>query len=201
MAQSSFGEMGIAVKVYGSMPRKNIMSSNVLISGLVRNGDLEGVRKLFDEMRERNVESWNGMIAGLVREGRFEEGLGLFVEVIGEGFSPDRFSLGSVVSGCAGLEGLGIGRQVHSYDGDRIMAALWLSLDYIHCRSGFAQPSICSFLAWMGRRIRQVVATYAFRTWLVVSWGQDGICISSVQFSSLSAMGRLLGILFWEENA
>lgn len=122
---AKFGEMGIAVKVYGSMPRKNIMSSNVLVSGLVRNGDSEGARKLFDEMPERNVESWNGMIAGLVREGRFEEGLGLFVEMIGEGFWPDGFSLGSVVSGCAGLEGLGIGRQVHSY---AIKTALDVSL-------------------------------------------------------------------------
>ncbi|GAB2255347.1 hypothetical protein Droror1_Dr00009125 [Drosera rotundifolia] len=112
MAQSSFGEIGIAVKVYGSMPRKNIMSSNVLVSGLLRNGDLRVHGSC-------STKCLNGMIAGLVREGRFEEGLGLFVEMIGEGFSPDGFSLGSLVSGWAGLEGLGIGRQVHSYDGDR----------------------------------------------------------------------------------
>ncbi|GAB2213950.1 hypothetical protein Drorol1_Dr00018278 [Drosera rotundifolia] len=72
---AKFEEMGIVVKVYGSIPRKNIMSSNVLVSKLVRNGDLEGARKLFDEMPERNIELWNGMIVGLVREGRFEEGL------------------------------------------------------------------------------------------------------------------------------
>ncbi|GAB2227309.1 hypothetical protein Drorol1_Dr00009125, partial [Drosera rotundifolia] len=86
----------------------------------IQNGDLRLVRN--GDLRVHgscSTKCLNGMIAGLVREGRFEEGLGLFVEMIGEGFSPDGFSLGSLVSGWAGLEGLGIGRQVHSYDGDR----------------------------------------------------------------------------------
>ncbi|GAB2219802.1 hypothetical protein Droror1_Dr00007439 [Drosera rotundifolia] len=37
-----------------------VVCSNVLVSGLVRDGDLEGARKLFDEMLKRNFESWIG---------------------------------------------------------------------------------------------------------------------------------------------
>ncbi|GMP67596.1 hypothetical protein CsSME_00027530 [Camellia sinensis var. sinensis] len=45
------------------MPRKNIMSCNILIGGFIQNGDLESARQVFDEMPERNVATWNAMVA------------------------------------------------------------------------------------------------------------------------------------------
>ncbi|KAG6525554.1 pentatricopeptide repeat-containing protein At2g41080-like [Zingiber officinale] len=55
------------------------MSFNILIGGLIHNGDINATRKLFDEMPERNLATWNAMIAGLAHFELDEEGLECFL--------------------------------------------------------------------------------------------------------------------------
>ncbi|XWS76203.1 hypothetical protein CRYUN_Cryun01aG0155400 [Craigia yunnanensis] len=110
---SKFGNLQAAVSLYNVMFRKNIMSSNILINGHLHVGDLEGARKLFDEMPDRNVATWNAIVAGFIQFEFNEEGLWLFREMHVSGFTPDDFTLSSVLRGCAGLKALFVGRQVH----------------------------------------------------------------------------------------
>ncbi|KAK4845240.1 hypothetical protein QYF36_002698 [Acer negundo] len=109
------GQLQTAVALFGSMPRKNIMSCNILINGYMQSGDLESARKVFNFMPERNIATWNAMVAGLIQYEFNEEGLRLLSEMHQLGFFPDEFTLGSVLRGCAGLRGLREGRQVHGY--------------------------------------------------------------------------------------
>ncbi|KAK0589996.1 hypothetical protein LWI29_021219 [Acer saccharum] len=109
------GQLQTAVALFGSMPRKNIMSCNILINGYMQSGDLESARKVFYFMPERNIATWNAMVAGLIQYEFNEEGLRLLSEMHQLGFFPDEFTLGSVLRGCAGLRGLCEGRQVHGY--------------------------------------------------------------------------------------
>ncbi|GMG98516.1 hypothetical protein Nepgr_000356 [Nepenthes gracilis] len=112
---AKFGELDTALTLYGIMPRKNIMSCNILIGGYVQSGDLEGARKVFDEMPQRNVATWNAMVTGMAQFECNEEGLIFLTQMHKLGFSPDEFTLGSVLRACAGLKALSCGRQVQCY--------------------------------------------------------------------------------------
>lgn len=115
------------------------MSCNILIGGFVQSGDLESARKVFDEMLERNVATWNVMVMGLTQFEFNEEGLSLFSRMRGLGFMPDRFTLGSVFRGCAGLKDLNSGRQVHGYvvkSGLELNSVVGNSLAHMYMKSG-----------------------------------------------------------------
>nr|UPT48987.1 pentatricopeptide repeat protein AaPPR1260 [Agave angustifolia] len=111
---SKLGRLQTASAVFSRMPRKNVMSHNILIGGFIRNDDLETARKVFDEMPERNLASWNAMVTGMTHFGLDEEGLELFANMRKEGFRPDEFSLASALRCSAGLRDLSSGRQIHS---------------------------------------------------------------------------------------
>lgn len=112
---SKFGEVQTVLTLFGYMPRKNIMSCNIMINGYMQSGDLDSAHKLFDEMPERNVATWNAMVTGLIQFEFNEDGLRLFSKMYELGFLPDEFTLSSVLRGCAGLKCLSAGRQVHAY--------------------------------------------------------------------------------------
>lgn len=112
---SKIGQLQTALSLFNSLPRRNIMSCNILINGYVKCGDLEGARKVFDEMPERNVATWNAMVAAMTQFELNEDALDLFSEMYELGFSPDEFTLSSLLRGCAGLRALYAGRQLHAY--------------------------------------------------------------------------------------
>ncbi|GAA0147435.1 hypothetical protein LIER_36517 [Lithospermum erythrorhizon] len=61
------------------MPKRNIVSWNGLITGLVRNGMLNEARAVFDKMPVKNVVSWTALIRGYIEAGMVsEEAEGLF---------------------------------------------------------------------------------------------------------------------------
>ncbi|KAK4787493.1 hypothetical protein SAY86_011326 [Trapa natans] len=110
-----YGELDQAEALFGRMPRRNVMSCNILLKGYLKADNLEGARKVFEEMPDRNVPSWNAMITGYVQSKRNGEALSFFSEMHKEGFLPDVFTVSSVLGGCAGLRALYAGRQAHSY--------------------------------------------------------------------------------------
>ncbi|GMP68622.1 hypothetical protein CsSME_00028176 [Camellia sinensis var. sinensis] len=121
------------------MPRKNIMSCNILIGGFIQNGDLESARQWFDEMPERNVATWNAMVVGMTQFEFNEEGLSLFSQMHGLGFVLDVFTVGSVLRGCVGLKDLNAGRQVHGYvvkSGFEFNLVVRSSLAHMYMKSG-----------------------------------------------------------------
>ncbi|KAK6917931.1 LOW QUALITY PROTEIN: Pentatricopeptide repeat [Dillenia turbinata] len=112
---SKFGELGTAQRLFAEMPKKNIMSHNILLGGYIQKGDLDSARQLFERMSERNVATWNAMVTGMIQFEFNEEGLSLFLEMHDLGFLPDEFAVGSVLRGCAGLRALAAGQQIHVY--------------------------------------------------------------------------------------
>ncbi|KAF2601969.1 hypothetical protein F2Q70_00024401 [Brassica cretica] len=136
---SKLGAFPSAVALYDRMNKKHYMSSNIIINGYVRDGDLVNARKVFDEMSERKFTTWNAMIAGLIQYECNEEGLRLFREMHELGFSPDEYTLGSVFSGCAGLRSVFIGQQAHGYMvkyGLELDSVVSSSLAHMYMRNG-----------------------------------------------------------------
>ncbi|KAF9590795.1 hypothetical protein IFM89_038387 [Coptis chinensis] len=109
------GDLESGITLFSVLPRKNVMSCNILIGGFVQNGDLDSARILFDEMPERNLATWNAMVGGLIQFEFNEEGLCLFGKMHGMGLFPDKFTLGSVLRGCAGSKEVKLGQQIHGY--------------------------------------------------------------------------------------
>ncbi|WOH03120.1 hypothetical protein DCAR_0522514 [Daucus carota subsp. sativus] len=134
-----FGQVGIAGDLFDVMPRRNVMTYNILLGGFVQIGDLGSARKVFDEMPERNVATWNAMVAGLTQSGVNEEGVRLFCGMFGGGFFPDEFTVGSVLRGCAGMKDLRMGRQVHGYvvkSGFLVSVVVGSSLAHMYMKCG-----------------------------------------------------------------
>ncbi|KAF7842961.1 pentatricopeptide repeat-containing protein [Senna tora] len=112
---SKFGDLNTAVALFDRMPRRNIMSCNIMINAYLQNGDFESAKRLFEEMSERNVATWNAMVTGLTQLEMNEEALSLFSEMNKLGFMPDEYTLGSVFRGCAHLGASYPGGQVHAF--------------------------------------------------------------------------------------
>ncbi|CAL9119436.1 unnamed protein product [Musa textilis] len=85
-----------------------------LIDMFARRQDLSSARKVFDGMRERNIVVWTLLITRYGQHGRGRDAIGLFLDMLHNGFEPDRFTISSVISACSDLESLEFGRQMHS---------------------------------------------------------------------------------------
>ncbi|RYQ92301.1 pentatricopeptide repeat-containing protein At4g02750-like [Arachis ipaensis] len=72
------GQVEDAVTVFETMPHKNLVTYNSMVSVFAKNGRISDARKLFDKMPHRNLVSWNTMIAGYVHNNMVEEAAHLF---------------------------------------------------------------------------------------------------------------------------
>ncbi|KAK7340544.1 hypothetical protein VNO77_21250 [Canavalia gladiata] len=71
-------------------------------------------RKVFDDMPERTVVSWNSVITACVENLWLHDGIGYFLRMRGCGFEPDETTMVLLLSTCAELGYLSLGRWVHS---------------------------------------------------------------------------------------
>ncbi|KAJ6820270.1 KH domain-containing proteinisoform X2 [Iris pallida] len=114
------GDMVSALELFSRFSVRNLVSYNTMIVGYCENGELSKARAMFDRMEldgvRRDTISWNSMISGYKINGEFEEGLKVFGEMLQEdNVRADSFTVGSVLSCCAALSALGVGKEVHSY--------------------------------------------------------------------------------------
>lgn len=102
--------------VFDRMRIRNVSSWNCMISLHMQSGNVILARQQFDQMDERNIVSWNSIITGYNQEGYHHEALALFSEMLKDrSLEPDKFTLASVLSACAGIENLKLGKQIHAY--------------------------------------------------------------------------------------
>ncbi|XP_021910129.1 pentatricopeptide repeat-containing protein At1g08070, chloroplastic [Carica papaya] len=108
--------MAEASKLFDQMPMKDVMSWNTVLNGYANNGDIEACERLFEKMPERNVFSWNGLIGGYARNGRFCEVLDAFTSMlVDKNVLPNDATLVAVLSACARLGSLDLGKWIHIY--------------------------------------------------------------------------------------
>ncbi|KAJ4824416.1 hypothetical protein Tsubulata_033282 [Turnera subulata] len=76
-------------------------------------GQCESAYKVFELMPERDLVAWNSIINGFALNGKPNEALALYREMGLEGVEPDGFTMVSLLSACAELGALALGRRVH----------------------------------------------------------------------------------------
>ncbi|PRQ32894.1 putative tetratricopeptide-like helical domain, DYW domain-containing protein [Rosa chinensis] len=86
---------------------------NAAIHMFVSCRELGDARKVFDESSVRDLVSWNSLIHGYVRSGLAREALRVYEEMEVERVEPDQVTMIGVVSSCAQLEDLSLGRKFH----------------------------------------------------------------------------------------
>ncbi|KAK9112593.1 hypothetical protein Scep_020112 [Stephania cephalantha] len=102
-----------ASNLFCMMSEPDSRSWNSMISGYAHQGKLDLALDFFNRMPERRLVSWNTMIAGYEQNGDYEEAIRFFCQMQREGEKPDRHTLSSVLSACAGLAALNQGKAIH----------------------------------------------------------------------------------------
>ncbi|XP_077242239.1 tetratricopeptide repeat (TPR)-like superfamily protein [Tasmannia lanceolata] len=88
---------------------------NSLIHLYAACGLTDNAYKMFESMTPRDLVTWNSVINGFAINGRPNEALTLFRQMGLEGVEPDGFTMVSLLSSCAELGALALGRRVHVY--------------------------------------------------------------------------------------
>ncbi|WCJ36915.1 Pentatricopeptide repeat (PPR) superfamily protein [Euphorbia peplus] len=91
---------------------------NSCIHMMVAIGELELARKMFDESSVRNLVSWNSLINGYARCGKVMEAIGIYREMMEDRVIGDEVTMIGVVSSCAQLRDLKLGREFHRRIGE-----------------------------------------------------------------------------------
>lgn len=86
--------------------------ANCFLTMYVKCGSIECGKRLFDEMPKRDLISWNAMISGYAQNGLATDVLELYREMQAQGVCPDPVTLVGVLSSCAHLGSLSVGREV-----------------------------------------------------------------------------------------
>ncbi|GMH06632.1 hypothetical protein Nepgr_008472 [Nepenthes gracilis] len=109
------GDLMKARIVFDRMRVKSISSWNAMISLHMQSGSVDLGCAVFEQMPEHDIVSWNSMITGYNQHGFDIEALHMFSKMLKSCFKPDRFTLASILSACANLESLKLGKQLHAY--------------------------------------------------------------------------------------
>eukprot|EP01018_Ginkgo_biloba_P024552 Gb_02603 [translate_table: standard] len=107
------GKQRMLAKVFDKMLARDVVSWTAIIAGYAKCASIKEAHHLFDDMPERNVVSWNAIIARYAQNGHSEDTLKLFRQMKQENVLPTHYTFGNVLSVCAGLATLELGKQVH----------------------------------------------------------------------------------------
>lgn len=92
----------------------NVYAGSSLVNMYAKCQKMEAAKAVFDGLEEKNDVLWNALIGGYAQNGHAREVLELFVNMKISGFQPDEYTYTSLLSACACLENIDMGRQLHS---------------------------------------------------------------------------------------
>ncbi|KAJ9141167.1 hypothetical protein P3X46_031737 [Hevea brasiliensis] len=114
---SPFGHLLLTNCIHGFCVKSGTVShssvSTALTTVYCRLNEMESARQLFDESSEKTLASWNAMIAGYTQNGLTETAISLFQEMQMSNVSPNPVTVTSILSACAQLGALSLGKWVH----------------------------------------------------------------------------------------
>ncbi|XP_065847859.1 pentatricopeptide repeat-containing protein At4g18520, chloroplastic [Euphorbia lathyris] len=91
----------------------NLILDSAVVSFYAQCGDLTSAFHAFNRMEERDVVCWTTMITACSQRGHGDEAFEMFSQMLGEGFSPNEFTVCGVLKACGERKELKFGRQLH----------------------------------------------------------------------------------------
>jgi pentatricopeptide repeat protein len=104
-----------AEKVFFHMKDKNTVTLNTMITTYAKGGDLVLARKIFDQIPNKDLISWSSLVCGYSQASHFSDALEVFREMQRAKMEPDAIVIASVLSACAHLSALDLGKWIHDY--------------------------------------------------------------------------------------
>ncbi|XP_042379670.1 pentatricopeptide repeat-containing protein At2g33680-like [Zingiber officinale] len=96
------GSRELGKQIHGRILKEGFLSraevANCLINMYSKFGELDDAETVYCRMVERDTASWNSLIALKARRGHTDDALVLFVDMLDEGFAPDEFTFGTLLS-------------------------------------------------------------------------------------------------------
>ncbi|KAI9192826.1 hypothetical protein LWI28_028157 [Acer negundo] len=112
-----FGHLRLTDSIHSFSVKTGIVSNSSVSSALTtvysRLNEIEIARQLFNESSEKSLASWNAMIAGYTQNGLTEQAISLFQEMQMSNVIPNPVTITSILSACAQLGALSMGKWVH----------------------------------------------------------------------------------------
>ncbi|CAN4113559.1 unnamed protein product [Withania somnifera] len=112
-----FGYLSLTCCIHGFCVKSGMVSnpsvSTALTTVYSRVNEMELARRLFDESPKKSLASWNAMISGYAQNGLTEMAMSLFREMQKLDIHPNPVTITSILSACAQLGTLSMGKWVH----------------------------------------------------------------------------------------
>ncbi|KAJ6371643.1 hypothetical protein OIU77_002038 [Salix suchowensis] len=118
-AVSKVVDVKVGEKIHSLVAKNGFESllfvQNSLLHMYAACGQFESAYKVFELMPEKDIVAWNSVINGYALNGKPNEVLTLYKRMGSEGVEPDGFTMVSLLSACADLATLALGRRAHVY--------------------------------------------------------------------------------------
>ncbi|KAJ8649003.1 hypothetical protein MRB53_002026 [Persea americana] len=118
MACSQLSDLQRGKQIQADVVKNGVYSDiyfqNTLIRFYGSCKEIPDARRVFDGMCFRTVVSWNSIISGYVENSLTNECISLFAQMRGCGFKPDETTMVVLLSACAELGNLNVGKWVYS---------------------------------------------------------------------------------------
>jgi len=116
-------DLGDAHKIFSDIKNKSLVSWNALISSYADSGLCDEAYEVFLKLEKSNghspvrpnVISWSAVISGFASNGRLEKSLELFRQMQLAKVMANCVTISSVLSVCAELAALNLGRELHAF--------------------------------------------------------------------------------------
>ncbi|KAG6670045.1 pentatricopeptide repeat-containing protein At2g39620 [Carya illinoinensis] len=93
----------------------DVLVATPIVTMYVKCGQLEKAKQLFKGLRWRDLVAWCAFINAVVQSGYPKEALSLFRDMQNDNMKPENVTLVSIVSACAELPSVRLGKSVHCY--------------------------------------------------------------------------------------
>lgn len=111
----SSGQAGHAHKLLedASLWGFGLLTSNLMISKLMRIGQYDSAMRVFGEMSHRDIVTWNSVIGGSVKNSKANESFMRFKEMMTANIEPDEFTFASMMAACSRLGAISRAEWIH----------------------------------------------------------------------------------------
>ncbi|XP_042046518.1 pentatricopeptide repeat-containing protein At1g31430-like isoform X3 [Salvia splendens] len=142
------GCIEIARGIFDAMPEKNVICWTSMVSAYTNLGCLDEARALFERSSVKDLVLWTTMINGYVQFNMVDEAMTLFRCMQMNGIKPDKYTLVTLLTGCAQLRALEQGEWIHAYlkeIGIIIDAVVGTALMEMYAKCGCLEKSLQIF--------------------------------------------------------